>query len=27
VTFYTTQRVGGDVTNFDAIKIGVSAAI
>jgi len=20
VTFYTTKRVGGDVTNFDAIK-------
>jgi HK97 family phage major capsid protein len=27
VTFYTTQRVGGDVTNFEALKIGVSAAI
>lgn len=26
VTYYTTQRVGGDVTNFDAIKIGVVAA-
>lgn len=22
VTYYTTKRVGGDVTNFDAIKIG-----
>jgi HK97 family phage major capsid protein len=22
ITFYTTQRVGGDVTSFDAIKIG-----
>lgn len=22
ITYYTTQRVGGDVTNFDAIKIG-----
>jgi HK97 family phage major capsid protein len=27
VTFYTTQRVGGDVTNFEALKIGVSAAV
>jgi HK97 family phage major capsid protein len=27
VTYYTTQRVGGDVTNFEALKIGVSAAI
>ena len=27
VTFYTTQRVGGDVTNFEALKIGKSAAI
>jgi HK97 family phage major capsid protein len=26
ITFYTTQRVGGDVTNFDAIKIGKCAA-
>ena len=26
VTYYTTQRVGGDVTNFDAIKIGKVAA-
>jgi HK97 family phage major capsid protein len=24
VTYYTTQRVGGDVTNFDALKIGVT---
>jgi HK97 family phage major capsid protein len=27
VTFYTTQRVGGDVTNFEALKIGVTSAI
>ena len=26
ITYYTTQRVGGDVTNFDAIKIGKVAA-
>ena len=26
VTYYTTQRVGGDVTSFDAIKIGKVAA-
>lgn len=26
VIFYTTKRVGGDVTNFDAIKIGKVAA-
>lgn len=26
VTYYTTQRVGGDVTSFDAIKIGKCAA-
>ena len=26
VTYYTTQRVGGDVTNFDAVKIGKVAA-
>jgi HK97 family phage major capsid protein len=26
VKFYTTQRVGGDVTNFDSIKIGKCAA-
>ena len=26
VTYYTTQRVGGDVTNFDAIAIGKVAA-
>lgn len=26
VTYYTTQRVGGDVTSFDAIKIGKVAS-
>jgi HK97 family phage major capsid protein len=26
VTYYTTQRVGGDVTSFDAIVIGKVAA-
>jgi len=26
ITYYTTQRVGGDVTNFDGIKIGKVAA-
>ena len=26
VTYYTTQRVGGDVTSFDAIAIGKVAA-
>jgi HK97 family phage major capsid protein len=26
ITYYTTQRVGGDVTSFDAIKIGKVAA-
>ena len=26
VTYYTTQRVGGDVTNFDGIAIGKVAA-
>lgn len=26
ITFYTTKRVGGDVSNFDAIKIGKVAA-
>jgi HK97 family phage major capsid protein len=26
VTYYTTKRVGGDVTSFDAIKIGRCAA-
>ena len=24
ITYYTTKRVGGDVTNYDAIKIGVT---
>lgn len=26
ITYYTTQRVGGDVTNFDSIKLGVLSA-
>jgi HK97 family phage major capsid protein len=25
VSFYTTKRVGGDVINFEAIKLGVAA--